>query len=320
VRLDAEYVLPLKWSEDSDLDELVRYLDSLSRWVDVTVVDGSDDEAFVRHASRMPVAVRHLRPDPRPGRNGKVAGVMCGVQRARHDRVVIADDDIRYRQDELEEVVGLLAHADLVCPQNYFLQLPWHARWDTARTLINRAIGADYPGTLAVRRSTLLAAGGYDGDVLFENLELIRTIHAIGGREICAASVFVGRMPPTVRHFRDQRVRQAYDDFAQPARLAAELSLLPLLVLLTRRPSALVAATLAACAVAETGRRRNGGRAVFGGSSALWAPVWVLERSLCVWLALGARLRGGIGYSGARIARAATPLPVLNRRQEEKRR
>ena len=31
-----------------------------------------------------------------------------------------------------------------------------------------------------------MAAGGYDGDVLFENLELIRTVRARGGEEAVA--------------------------------------------------------------------------------------------------------------------------------------
>ena len=72
---------------------------------------------------------------------------------------------------------------ELVRPQNYFAPLRWHARWDTARTLLNRvAGGVDFPGTLAVRRSRSSQTDGYDGDVLFENLELIRTIEAAGGR------------------------------------------------------------------------------------------------------------------------------------------
>ena len=46
---------------------------------------------------------------------------------------------------------------DLVRPQNYFEPLPWHARWDTARTLLNRGLGRDYPGTLG--RAPLAPAG-----------------------------------------------------------------------------------------------------------------------------------------------------------------
>ncbi len=82
-------------------------------------------------------------------------------------------------------------------PQNYFSRLPWHARWDTARTLLNRSLGRDYPGTLAVRRSRMLAMGLYDGDVLFENLELIRTVRAHGGSTVAPLDLYVARVPPS---------------------------------------------------------------------------------------------------------------------------
>jgi len=40
----------------------------------------------------------------------------------------------------------------------------------------------DYPGTMAVRRTAFLRSGCYNGDVLFENLELMRTLRAGGAR------------------------------------------------------------------------------------------------------------------------------------------
>lgn len=315
-RLDAEYVLPLRWLDDGELDGLIGYLERLCAEIDVTVIDGSPAALFANHAWKLPKRVRHLAPDPWPGRNGKVGGVMTGIHRSRHERIVIADDDIRYSPSMLERTVGLLDEAQLVRPQNYFLRLPWHARWDTARSLVNRAMGADYPGTLAVRREAVLDAGGYDGDVLFENLELIRTLVAGGGREVRANSVFVGRTPPSLAHFLSQRVRQAYDDFAQPGRLMFELAMLPAMVLLARRPPLLAAAAVSMCAMAEVGRRRDGGRAAFPATSALWAPTWVLERAFCVWAALGQRMLGGVRYAGQRMPRAGTSLAALRRRRE----
>jgi hypothetical protein len=80
-----------------------------------------------------------------------------------------------------------------------FQPLPWHARWDTARSLVNRTFGADHPGTYVLRRSTFCRMGGYDGDVLFKNLEMSRTIRAAGGREVSARSIFVVPRPPTAR-------------------------------------------------------------------------------------------------------------------------
>jgi len=172
-----EYVIPDRWDTDEDLHEFTAYLRQLSEVVDVTVVDGCDDELFAAHNLAWPPRVRRLRPGGWPGRNRKVANVVTGVQTARHKLVIIADDDVRYRTEQLQQITAILLEnpADLVRPQNVFSSAPWHARWDTARTLFNRAFGADYPGTFAMRRSTFLRMGGYDGDVLFENLQMIRT-------------------------------------------------------------------------------------------------------------------------------------------------
>jgi len=176
---------------------------------------------------------------------------------------------------------------------------------------------ADYPGTFAMRRSAFLRMGGYDGDVLFENLQMIRTFHPAGAVEVIAKDLFIIRRPPTAARFFDQRIRQAYDDFAQPARLVVEAAWLPAIAVARRRPWTLCGGMLAAVLVAETGRRRNNGTTAFPPNSG-WAPVWVLERAVCVWIALLLRLAGGVRYRGTRISSASKPrtarppLPLLN--------
>jgi len=313
--LPAEYVLPMRWTTRGDVEELTSYLATLAGWVPVTVVDGSPTDLFDDHRRRWSAIVRHLPPEPWPGGNGKVAGVMTGVRVARADCVVIADDDVRYGRAQLSALVALLAGADLVRPQNYFDPAPWHSLWDTARSLVNRGLGADYPGTLGVRRSTLLLAGGYAGDALFENLELIRTVRAVGGVELRADDLYVARRPSTVRHFWSQRVRQAYDSFAQPGRLAVELALLPgLVAAIAVRPRAAVAAGIMVVLVAERGRRRRHGTEVFPVLATLLAPCWLVERAVCSWLALAWRLHGGVRYAGARLPRAASSMRSLRRR------
>ncbi|MDP9998391.1 glycosyltransferase [Pseudarthrobacter sulfonivorans] len=318
----AEYILPLRWANDSGLVDLVPYLVKLSSWITVTVVDGSPGDLFERHRVCFPPAVHHIRPEPGTGGNGKVAAVMTAVNSSSAERLVIADDDVRYTPEGLDAVVRGLDHAELVRPQNYFSPMPWHASWDTSRTLINRAFGHDFPGTLAVRREALVATGGYDG-VLFENLELIRTITAAGGREKRLRDVFIARRPPTFRHFVKQRVRHAYDDFAQPARLCAELALLPLLAGALcqpgrRRVTALLAAAGSAVAFAEVGRRRHHGQTVFPARTVIFAPLWATERAACIWIALALRVGGGIPYAGVRLKTAANPTAELRRRHQGK--
>jgi len=254
---------------------------------------------------------------------GKVNGVVTGLRECSHERVVLADDDVRYGPAALRRVIALLDRADLVRPQNHFDELPWHARWDTARSLLNRVFTGDlafpvgdFPGTLAVRRERFLAVGGYDGDSLFENLELMRTIRAGGGVVISPLDLYVARRPPSAQHFLSQRVRQAYDDFAVPLRIGAFLAIGPaaLAALLSGRRRWLGAAAIASVAAAEVGRRRAGGAERFPVTASLLAPAWIAERAVCSWLALAAKLRGGVRYGEGRLSRSATPLRRLRRR------
>jgi hypothetical protein len=313
------YVLPIR-SDSLVPDEFIQYLRMLSRHCDVLVIDGSAAPVFDDLAARSEGMVRHVPVDRelRHFVNGKVAGVLTGVRLALHERLIIADDDVRYDLAALTAVVKQLDGADVVRPQNYFEPLPWHACLDTARTLINRVTGGDWPGTLAVRRSALVRSGGYDGNVMFENLELVRAVTATGGREVVPRDVFVRRLPPSTHHFWSQRVRQAYDEFARPLRLVAWLSIAPLLVLLWRNAGAAwVAATMALTIVpAEIGRRTAGGRRVFSPRASLVAPVWVCERALSAWLAVGARVAfGGVQYRGRVVRVAANSMRDLQRRR-----
>jgi hypothetical protein len=325
---EVSYLVPVRWHDGGQREELTAYLDAIApHCAEVIVVDGSPPEVFAANAEAWGGLARHAPPAPEERcLMGKVAGVRTGVRLASHERLVIADDDVRYEPEALRRAAQLLDEHDLVRPQNYFTRLPWHARWDTARTLLNRSLGRDYPGTLAVRRSRMLAMGLYDGDVLFENLELIRTVRAHGGSTIAPLDLYVGRVPPSASHFWGQRTRQAYDDFAIPMRMALWLAILPLLALTGRfsqpvvdkvaQPRRLVPAAAAlTIALAERGRRRGGGAAVFPVTSSLLAPLWVLERALCAWLAVLQRLRyGGVRYGDSVIPLAAHSERRLRRR------
>ncbi len=313
--MNVSYVLPVRWERDEGIDELTAYLEWLATRAEVIVVDGSPDAIFAAHRERWSSFCRHVAPDPRFGfANGKVTGVHTGMALATNERVVIADDDVRYEDDALRRVATLLDDADIVRPQNYFDPAPWHARWDTARTLLNRAFARDWPGTFGVRASTFRRMGGYGGDVLFENLELVRTVRAAGGREEAPLGLYVRRRPPSVRRFASQRVRQAYDEFARPPVLALWLLIIPAAVWSAlANPLAPVALAVLAVCTAEAGRRRAGGRMVFPATATLLAPAWVLERGVASWVAIFLRVaRGGVPYAGAVISRAATPKRRLS--------
>ena len=317
-----DYVLPIRCDScplDAH-DALVAYLATLSSSARIIVADGSPGAVAAVHGRRFGVVATHRRVDEDlRSRNGKVTAVRTAMRYSCNERVVIADDDVRYTPDSLRAVARALDEAALVIPQNVFPRdhMPWHARWDTARSLLNRAVGTDYPGTLAIRRSAFDAIDGYDGNVLFENLELIRTVGAAGGVVRARPDLFVLRLPPSPRRFWEQRVRQAYDDFARPSRLMLALATIPLVVstMSKRRWRFLALGAVASIALAEVGRRRNGAASYVPASTPLFAPGWMFERGVCAWLAVASRIvLGGCRYRGVIIRQAATPRRVLRRR------
>jgi hypothetical protein len=318
--VDASYILPLRRLRVDEEGDLAPYLHGIHAHLEVIVVDGSPPDVFAAHHAMLPDDILHIPVDPRRQTpNGKVGGVLTGLARARHECVIIADDDVRYDMPALTRIVELLSDYAVVRPQNYFDPLPWHARLDTARTLLNRVTGGDWPGTLGVRRSYLQRTGGYNGSVLFENLELVRTIQAAGGTEIVPLDLYVRRLPAATGHFLAQRVRQAYDELARPLRLMLSLAALPMLAGagLRGRWKWLGSGVCLTIGAAEIGRRRAGGAAVFPVECSLLAPIWILERATCVWLAVALRLaRGGVPYRGIVLARSATPIGELRRQYQ----
>ncbi|MDQ3645612.1 MAG: glycosyltransferase family 2 protein [Actinomycetota bacterium] len=316
--LRATYVLPLRWTDTAGSDEMTRYLTWLGSRLEVIVVDGSPPEVFENHARAWSPIVKHLVPDADLSfLNGKVNGVTTGIGAAGYDRVIVADDDIRYDALSLDRMTALLKDHDLVIAQSYFDPSPWHARWDTARILLNRAFGVHFPATVGLRRSLFLDIGGYDGNVLFENLELMRSLRFAGAREAAPQDLFVRHVAAERGAFWSQRVRQAYDDFTLPVRMAVWLALGPVAVwsVARRRPRNLAVGAAAAVAVAEYGRRRAGGRAVYPPSAAVLAPLWLGERAVCSWAAVWYRVaKGGVPYRDGVIRRAATPPRELRER------
>jgi hypothetical protein len=316
--LNASYILPIR--ADRQDEELTPYLHWLADQLEVVAVDGSPEPVFLAHHGSWPSSIQHLRPAVDTA-NGKVGAVLTGLQVASNELLIVADDDVRYDRDSLQRMVEELQKFDVVRPQNYYSAWPWVARADTARTLLNRVFGGDWPGTLGVRRSLLIRAGGYDGAALFENLELVRTVLASGGKESAPLDFFIRRLPPDCGRFLSQRVRQAYDEFARPRRLVLQASLLPLglLAVLEGYWSTLIVAALCSIGLAEMGRLRGGGRRVFPASASVFAPAWLVERAGCIWLALGARLLfGGVSYRGRRLKLAAHSVKELRSRLHER--
>jgi hypothetical protein len=169
--------------------------------------------------------------------------------------------------------------------------------------LINRGVlrTGDYPGTCAFRRSTFQRVGHYDGDVLFDNEEIVRHF-VLQGADVCyALDLFILKRPPTFRKWIEQRPRQAYEDFVMRAKTALFMSLLPVTValgILTGWRAAfgfIFLVSLSAMLLALRGLWRNQAHRFFPAYVILYAPLWVLERVVSTYWAIYWRVVHG-GY------------------------
>jgi hypothetical protein len=262
---------------------------------EVLVVDGSPFAVFEQHKKSWQICSRHVAPDPKyTFLNGKVNGVHTGVGLASCERIILADDDIRYSAADVKRMCALLDKFEMVRPQNFIAPLPWWARLETARILFNRGVlrAGDYPGTCGFRRSTMHRVGPYDGDVLFDNEEIVRHF-ALNGVDInYALDFFILKRPPTFTKWLEQRPRQAYEDFVMRAKTAAFLAVFPISLglgfLVSVRVAVLFLAILSLLSVllSTRGLLRNAAYRVFPARSPLFAPLWIFERSLSVYWAL----------------------------------
>lgn len=308
---DVTYVLPIRRAEarPDEIVEVAAYLKSIHPAChQIIVADGSSPEIFEAHARAWGAWCTHVQTDPHYHfLNGKVDGVFTGTDLAGTNKIIVGDDDVRYTPPQIQRMSALLDHHDYVKPQNYFDPLPLHARIETARMLINRAIleTGDYPGTCGFRKSVFQRIGAYDGDVLFENEEMFRHF-ALNGADICCADdFFVRKLPPSLQKFLEQRPRQSYEDLVMRGKTLLFASFYPVAaalgLLASRRAAAayLGGCSAAAVGLALIGRAKRGGARHFSAASCLFAIPWILERGVSVYLALFWRTtRGGLPYWG----------------------
>ena len=290
------YLLPIRRTRclPGEAEELRAYFEELNAaGCEVLVVDGSPAEVFGAHARAWGKAARHVPVDSRYGYlNGKVNGIHTGVDLASCEAIIAADDDIRFSAENVAEMCARLRRAEVVRPQNYLSPLPWWGAMEAARMAINRALlpAGDYSGAVGFRRSAMLRVGHFDGDVLFDNEELVRHFAASGARVDYARDFFVYKRAPRFEKWLEQRPRQAYEDFGLRGKTIFFAALLPLAAFFAWRfgirkagCGALVCAG-AAAAAAAAGRGGAAARVVPAWIS-LFAPLWILERAISTWLA-----------------------------------
>jgi hypothetical protein len=304
--VQCSFIVPIRRVKTNPI-EIERFADyfKLLRLAgcEVLIVDGSPKAVLAEHKKRWQNFSRHFAPDPKyTYLNGKVNGVHTAVDLASCERIILADDDIRYSPADIKKMCDLLDVHEMVRPQNFIEPLPWWARIETARILINRGVlrAGDYPGTCGFRRSTMLRVGHYDGDVLFDNEEIVRHFALHGANIKYARNFFILKRPPAFTKWLEQRPRQAYEDFVMRAKTVAFLSVLPVVlasgfVSVRAAMSLLIAISLVAVLLSCRGLLSDRAYRFFPLSSPLYSPLWILERSLSVYWALYCRARYG-GY------------------------
>ncbi len=288
-----------------EAQELAGYFQMLAgKNCEVIVADGSPLEVFEQNHLAWSTLCHHQPVDRSFGYlNDKVNGIHTGVQLATCEKIILADDDIRYTAGDIEKMCALLEGHEMVRPQNFLAPLPWWARMESARMLINRATlrTGDYPGTCAFRRSAILRVGHYDGDVLFDNEEIVRHFASAGASINYAIDFFVQKRPSHLRKWLEQRPRQAYEDFGLRAKTALFL-LLPIILLLSlllAGPGALaiclILISIFSVALACAGGARGEASEYIPPWTCLYAPLWILERAASTYWAVYWYLRHG-GY------------------------
>jgi hypothetical protein len=288
-----------------EIERLAYYFESLYlAGCEVVVVDGSPAAVFEQHSQMWQEFAHHIRPNPKyTYLNGKVNGVHTAVDMVSCERIILADDDVRYSASDVQRMCRLLDSFEVVRPQNFIAPQPWWARLENARILINRGVlrAGDYPGTCGFRRSTMLRVGPYDGDVLFDNEEMIRHFAINRANVNYALDFFIVKRPPTFKKWREQRPRQAYEDFVMRAKTFGFLSVIPVTlglgVLGNARLSVLflVALSILSVVLSIRGLFRDAAYRYFPSGSPLYAPLWICERSLSVYWAVYWKVRYG-GY------------------------
>ena len=279
---------------------------------EVLVIDGSPPEVFAAHDDVWRGFCRHHKVNSQyKYLNGKVNGIHTGIESATQERVILADDDIRYTAENVRRMSDLLIDYEMARPQNYFSPLPVWARLEAARLLLNRAFirEGDYTGTLGVTRAAMRRVGHYDGDVLFDNEEIVRHFRLHDAKICYARNFFILKRPASFQKWIEQRPRQAYEDFVMRLKTAFFLFLPVDFLASWYFGGAFWAFVFAAFVafgsiVAASFGLGDGAKRFFPIWIPLYAPLWILERAFSTyWAFYWYFTRGGYPFGDKVVAK-----------------
>lgn len=296
----CSYVLVIGSSAASpgELRELAGYLSTIGvAGCEVVILDPSPRLQFELNARVLRWVGRHVAVGPEhrsPG--GAIDLVRAAAALAGCEKVIVAAEDVRYTAEAIGQLCDLLDVHEVVEPQDYLDPLPWWGGIEAGRILLHRGIEPqpDHGATFGFRRSAVRGLRALDALNLVE--DHARRLVAAGAEVHPATNVFVRRQPGALDEWVATRPRAAGDDFSLPMKTVFFFSLVPLMLVLTLlgglRMAGGYASVIAFASFALALRGRSGAAAFFPLKACLFAPLWVLERSVSVYWALYRRLRG----------------------------
>jgi len=295
------YLVTLE-NESASIDclrELAAYLSKLAvSNFDVLIVDGSlppvleGNRRVLRWVGRHVIArPQHLNPD------GSIDPIRAAIDLNTCDKVIVADVQVRYSDEAVDQICTLLDLHEVVEPQDYIDPLPWWGGIEAGRMLLHRSLSPlpDHGSTFGFRKNAIRGLRSLDHSVAPD--DYVRRLASQGAEVFSAIEVFVRRIPPVLSDWLRDLPRHADDDFSVSAKAAFFFGLLPITLVLTLlggfRLAGSYAGAVAFASLALAIRGRIGAGSFFPWRICFYAPLWILERSISVHWALLRRLSWG---------------------------
>lgn len=305
-------------ASSGELRDLASYLSTLGvADCDVVILDPSPRLQFELNSRIFRWVGRHVavRPEHRtPG--GAVDPIRAAASVAACEKVIYADQGVRYTPEAVGQICDLLDLHEVVEPQDYLEPLTWWGSIEAGRILVHRGIEPrpDHGATFGFRRSSINALRALGSSETHD--DPVRRLSAVGAEVHAAGDVFVRREPGAFGEWLADRPRSAGEDFVLPVKSAFFFSIVPILTLLAVAGGAKLAGgyagVLGFASVVLALRGRSGAATFFPLRACLFAPLWLLERSVSVYWALYRRVRGTeaarpgiavpVGAQGERVA------------------
>lgn len=281
-----------------DLRPFAEYLSTLDvAGCEVIVLDST--EAVDEHRRVLRWVARHVAVyEP-------IDVVRTAADVASCEKIIIAAENVRYNIADLTEVCALLDSHEVVEAQDYLEPMPWWGGIDAGRMLVHRGIDPhpDRGATFGFRRAIVRGLRGFEAT---GSTDPVRVLALHGAEVVSASELFVRRCPPQLGEWLRERPREADLDFDVPMKSAFFFALIPMAILLGLMGGGRLAigytGAVAFASVVLAVRGRLGAGAFFPLRACLFAPLWVLERSVSVYWALLQRVRGAAVEQPAAMA------------------